>query len=188
MERWRKRRVAVVVVAAVVACAAIAGLAFLPRGDDLRNIFIREVSERLGWKVTIASASWQLLPVLALTVRDVSTDHQQPITIRQLFLVPDVGRSLLQREISLDRIEVDGAVIPAVSLAALRGSPGVATRGAGHGQPGPPARRTRSLPRRDVGIPDRDPAADRRGDRLRPPLAARLCAGAPCRRSTRPSA
>jgi hypothetical protein len=125
--RWNKRRVVVVVIAGVLASVGIAGLALIPRGDELRNILIQEVRQRFGARVAIASASWQLLPVPAVTVRDVSTDQKQPITIRRLFMVLDVGRTLLQREISLARLEVDGAVIPAVSLVALSSSPGPPT-------------------------------------------------------------
>ncbi|MEQ1802957.1 MAG: hypothetical protein ABL989_13595 [Gammaproteobacteria bacterium] len=136
MDHRRKRGIAVVAVFAALACVAMAGWVLAPRGDRLRQGLVREIGLRFGVQAAIGSASWQLLPAPALTVLEFSTHHDQPITIRQFVAVLDVGSTLLRREICLDRIEVDGAVIPAVSLAALRGRPGVARSGPESDDPG----------------------------------------------------
>ena len=120
MGRWKNRIVAGVVVAIVVALCVTVVLV-LPSDEDLRKQAVAEVDRRFGIKVTIASVHWQLLPTPAVTVRHTKTDQKQPIEIRQLSAYPNLRRALLDRRFSVDRLELDGAVIPTASLAAIRG-------------------------------------------------------------------
>ncbi len=121
MMRRRSRRIAaaVVVVGGVVLWAC--SLLVLPSDEDLRQQAVAELDRRFGVTVAITSVHWQLLPTPAITVRGAKTDQKQPIEIRKLIVYPNLRRALLQREVSVELLELDGAVIPTASLAAFRG-------------------------------------------------------------------
>jgi hypothetical protein len=119
MERRIKRIVAGIIVAIlVVLCVTV--VLVLPSDEDLRKQAVAEVDRRFGIKVTIASVHWQLLPTPSVTVRRAETDQKQPIEILRLSAYPNLRRVLLDRRFTVERLELDGAVIPTASLAAFR--------------------------------------------------------------------
>lgn len=78
-------------------------------------------------KVTVRSAHLQLWPHPEFVLADVATVQAQPISLRLLVAHPDLAE-LLRRRLSLRDVEIDGAVVPQLSLLDLHGKPA-----AGHG-------------------------------------------------------
>ncbi len=97
----------------------------IPADEDLAAHAAGELQGRLGVPVRLGALHWRLLPVPAIVLEDVATDQPQAITVKKLTAYPDL-RALLQRRVVLDRVELDGAVVPQLSLRAL----GATSRGA----------------------------------------------------------
>lgn len=112
--------------AALLGAVWLALLWFIPSDEDLAAHAAGELQARLGVPVRLGALHWRLLPVPAVVLEDVATDQPQAITVKTLTAYPDLG-ALLQRRVILDRVELDGAVVPQLSLRALdatsRGAP-----------------------------------------------------------------
>lgn len=112
--------------AALLGALWLALLWFIPSDEDLAAHAAGELQARLGVPVRLGALHWRLLPVPAVVLEDVATDQPQAITVKTLTAYPDLG-ALLQRRVILDRVELDGAVVPQLSLRALdatsRGAP-----------------------------------------------------------------
>jgi hypothetical protein len=119
--RPRSRRIVAGLVIAIVAALWAVALVVLPSDEDLRGRAVGELERRFGIKVAIGSVHWQLLPAPAITVRHATTAQKQPIEIGRLVAYPSLRHALLYRRLSIERLELDGAVIPTASLAAFRG-------------------------------------------------------------------
>lgn len=131
MARLNNRMAVVLLAATVLAVLGVGAALLLPGDEELRDMAVAALAKRFGIPVTIASVHWQLLPVPAVVVRDARMAEGQPITVRHVSAVLNVGRTVLRRAISLDSIELDGAVVPTVALPAFRGKPGPALDGPG---------------------------------------------------------
>ncbi|MDI1340393.1 glycine zipper domain-containing protein [Polaromonas sp.] len=105
----------------------------IPSDDDLAVHAAGELQARLGLPVRLGALHWRLLPVPAIVMEDLATDQPQPITVKKLTAYPELA-ALLQRRVVLDRVELDGAVVPQLSLraldGALRGAPAEAAEAA----------------------------------------------------------
>ncbi len=112
--------------AALLGAVWLALLWFIPSDEDLAAHAAGELQARLGVPVRLGALHWRLLPVPAVVLEDVATDQPQAITVKTLTAYPDLG-AMLQRRVILDRVELDGAVVPQLSLRALdatsRGAP-----------------------------------------------------------------
>lgn len=112
--------------AALLGALWLALLWFIPSDEDLAAHAAGELQGRLGVPVRLGALHWRLLPVPAIVLEDVATDQPQAITVNKLTAYPDL-LALLQRRVILDRVELDGAVVPQLSLRALdatsRGAP-----------------------------------------------------------------
>jgi uncharacterized protein involved in outer membrane biogenesis len=95
---------------------------FIPADEDLAAHAAGELQARLGVPVRLGALHWRLLPVPAVVLEDVATDQPQAITVKKLTAYPDL-LALLQRRVVLDRVELDGAVVPQLSLRALDATP-----------------------------------------------------------------
>ncbi len=124
MRRVETRHAAVILVAVVLAGVGIAAAILLPSDEELRQRAIAGFAERFGTDLGIESVHWQLLPSPVIIVRGARTEQKMPIEIRQLSVYPDLIRALRRWKVSVERIELDGAVIPTASLAAFRGKQG----------------------------------------------------------------
>lgn len=102
----------------------------IPSDDDLAAHAAGELQARLGVPVRLGALHWRLLPVPAVVLEDVATDQPQAITVKKLVAYPKL-LPLLQRRVILDRVELDGAVVPQLSMRALDATP----RGGGSGAP-----------------------------------------------------
>jgi hypothetical protein len=96
----------------------LALLWFIPSDEDLAAHAAGELQARLGVPVRLGALHWRLLPVPAIVLEDVATDQPQAITVKKLAAYPDL-LALLQRRVILDRVELDGAVVPQLSLRVL---------------------------------------------------------------------
>ncbi|MDI1271198.1 MAG: AsmA-like C-terminal region-containing protein [Polaromonas sp.] len=116
--------------AALLGALWLALVWFIPGDEDLAAHAAGELQGRLGVPVRLGALHWRLLPVPAVVLEDVATDQPQPITVKKLTAYPDL-LALLQRRVILDRVELDGAVVPQLSLRALDATPRGAAAEAG---------------------------------------------------------
>ena len=106
----------------VVVTAVISVWLWMPSEQQLARDVELELESALGVKVSVASVRWQLLPMPAITLQDVATEQTPPITFKKLTLYPKLS-ALYKRSLSFDLAELDGAVVPQLSLRKLdRGS------------------------------------------------------------------
>jgi len=90
----------------------------IPADEELAAHAAGELQSRLGVPVRLGALHWRLLPVPALVLEDVATDQPQAITVKKLTVYPDL-LALLSRRLQIDRLELDGAVVPQSSMRAL---------------------------------------------------------------------
>lgn len=75
-------------------------------------------TEQLGVQVTVGRLHWQVFPTPQVVLEEVATDQPQPVQLRRLSAFPQLAR-LLRGQVVLDRLELDGAVVPQLSLRGL---------------------------------------------------------------------
>jgi uncharacterized protein involved in outer membrane biogenesis len=102
----------------VVGAAWVAVLRMLPSDEALARRASVELEARLGTKVRVGALHWRLLPSPAVVIEDAATDQPQPILIKKLTAYPDLF-ALWQRRIKIDRADLEGAVVPQLSLRGL---------------------------------------------------------------------
>lgn len=106
-------------IAVLVAGAAwVALLRFVPSDEELATRASVELEKQLGVKVRVGALHWRLLPSPAVVIEDAATEQPQPILIKKLTAYPDLF-ALWQRRIKIDRADLEGAVIPQLSLRGL---------------------------------------------------------------------
>ena len=115
LPRWAR---GVLAAAAVVGVGGAALLAWLPSDEALAQRVADAATERLGVKVAVGALHWQLWPTPQVVLNDVATDQPAPVQLRQVTLTPRLG-SLLRGPLALERVEVDGATVPQLSLRGL---------------------------------------------------------------------
>ena len=98
--------------------AFIAAWVWLPNDQQLARDVELELESASGVKVSVAAVRWQLLPLPAIILSDVATEQTPPVTFKKLTLYPKLS-ALLQRSLSFDLAELDGAVVPQLSLRKL---------------------------------------------------------------------
>ena len=104
----------------VLGAAWLALLHWLPSDEELARRASAELEAQLGTKVRVGGLRWRLLPSPAVVIEDVATEQAQPILIKKLTAYPDVF-ALAQRRIKIDRADLEGAVVPQLSLHGLGG-------------------------------------------------------------------
>jgi len=102
----------------VLGAAWVAVLRLVPSDEELARRASVELEAQLGTKVRVGALHWRLLPSPAVVIEDVATDQPQPILIKKLTAYPDVF-ALWQRRIKIDRADLEGAVVPQLSLRGL---------------------------------------------------------------------
>ena len=103
----------------------LALLLLLPSDEELAAKASAELEARLGVPVAVGALGWRLFPVPAVVVRDVATRQTPPITIKKLTVHPSLP-ALLDGRLQFDSADLDGAVLPQLSLRALDKGPGMA--------------------------------------------------------------
>jgi hypothetical protein len=104
--------------ALVLACIALAMAILIPSEEALAQALAAKLEAALGAKVSLRAVRWHLLPSPVVVLEDAVIEQAQPITVRQLTLHPNLG-ALWQRHLKIDLAELDGAVVPLVSLRSL---------------------------------------------------------------------
>lgn len=105
----------------VVAAVTVTALLWIPNKQQLASDLELELESVLGVKTTVSALDWRLLPVPAIILTDVATEQAVPITIKSLTLYPKLS-ALYKRRLSFDLAELDGAVVPQLSLRMLQRS------------------------------------------------------------------
>lgn len=106
----------------LAAALAVAWFKLVPGDDEVAQRLTAQAQERLGVKVTIGAAHLQLWPRPEFVIEDARTVQPQPIRIKRLVARATLG-PLLHGKLELEDLLVDGAVLPQLSLAALRMRP-----------------------------------------------------------------
>lgn len=125
MRARNKWMVAGGVLLALLVAAWVALLLLLPSDEELAAKASVELEARLGVPVAIGTLGWRLFPVPAVVVQDVATRQTPPITFKKLTVHPSLP-ALLDGRLQFDSAELDGAVLPQLSLRALDKGPSVA--------------------------------------------------------------
>jgi len=107
------------VVVAVLAAAGIAIAVAIPGEAEVARRAEQALTEKLGVPVHIGRLHWQLLPTPMVEVFDATTEQDKPVVIKHLAAWPRIGR-LLHREIAFDRVTLNGATIPQLSVKAFK--------------------------------------------------------------------
>lgn len=113
------------VLLAMLVAAWLALVWLLPSDEELAAKASVELEARLGVPVTVGALAWRLFPVPSVVVRDVATRQTPAITIKKLTVHPSLP-ALIDGRLQLDSADLDGAVLPQLSLRALDKGPGVA--------------------------------------------------------------
>ena len=109
--------VVALLVFAVLALVAALWL-WMPNEAQLARTAELKLASALGVKVRVAALHWQLLPLPAIMLSDVATEQTPPVTLKKLILYPRLS-ALLKRSLAFDEAELDGAVVPQLSLRQL---------------------------------------------------------------------
>jgi hypothetical protein len=105
-------------IALVLSGVAIAIAIYIPSDEALAQATAEKLGAALGAKVSIRTLRWHLFPSPVVVLEDAVIAQAQPITIKQLTLHPNVS-ALWQRHLKIDVAELDGAVVPQLSLRGL---------------------------------------------------------------------
>lgn len=118
----RTHRWAIAAAALAVLCAAAwLGLrAALPSDEELARQLEAAFEQRLGQPLKVGAVRWRLLGSPVVEVLDARAGQEEAITVRRLAVHPQL-RPLLRKRLVIDRLEVEGAVVPRNALAALQG-------------------------------------------------------------------
>ncbi|RZI77618.1 MAG: hypothetical protein EOP80_04160 [Variovorax sp.] len=117
--RWTVGVLGTLVLLLLAGAAALAW--WLPSEAELATRLQNEFQQRSGIGLKVGRVHWALRPVPVVVVEGIATVQERPITARRVALTPQLGALLWQRRIAFDDLEVDGAVLPRVSVRAFRG-------------------------------------------------------------------
>ncbi len=106
------------VLLAVLGGLWLAAAALMPDEDELAARASRELQSRLGVPVKVGALRWRLFPTPAIVLHDAATVQPQPISVRQLTIYPNIA-ALMDGRVQADHAELDGAVLPQLSLREL---------------------------------------------------------------------
>ena len=131
MTRARKWWVGVGAVLGVLALLAVVLVSLIPSDEELASRAATELEAALGVPVSIGALHWQLLPSPRVVIENAATRQPQPVEVKKLTAYLD-SAALWQRRLKVERAELEGAVVPQLSLRAL----GRQDRAAGTDKPG----------------------------------------------------
>ena len=119
VQRTQKWRLAASIAGAVLVLGGISVYLLLPSDEALAERAASQLGALLGVPVSVGSLHWQLKPGAVVTLENIATQQAQPITIQKLTAQLDIA-ALWRQRLKIDRLEVDGAVLPQLSLRALQ--------------------------------------------------------------------
>lgn len=120
MTHTRRWVTAAAAVAALLAAACLALWVWVPTDEELARRVEAAFEAHLGQKLVVGAVHWRLLGVPVVEVLDAHTLQSDAIRVRRVAIHPQL-LPLLRKQLVIDRLEVDGAVVPRQALAAYRG-------------------------------------------------------------------
>lgn len=118
MTRSHKWLAGLLGVAVALGLLWFAALRLLPSDEELAQRAASELEVQLGVRVRVGALHWRLLPSPAVVIEEASTEQPQPILVKKLTVYPDLF-ALWQRRVKIDRADLEGAVVPQLSLRGL---------------------------------------------------------------------
>lgn len=106
----------------VLGLLAVVAVRMIPSDEELKVRAAAELKAALGVPVSVGALHWQLLPSPRVTVENVVTTQTQPIEVKKLTAYLDAS-ALWQRRLKVARAELDGGVVPQLSLRSLGSQP-----------------------------------------------------------------
>ncbi len=133
----------------------------LPSSEELTQRASTRLEAVLGVPVSVGAVQWRLLPSPRVVIESAATRQAQSVEVKRLTLYPRIA-ALWQLRFQVDRVEVEGAVLPQLSLPPFGRRPPDAS-------PGPPGQpemaRTEDLPLAQLDFQDVT-WVSRRGNRV----------------------
>lgn len=122
MRRARQWLIGGGVALGVLGLLAVVAVRMIPSDEELKVRAAAELKAALGVPVSVGALHWQLLPSPRVTVENVVTTQTQPIEVKKLTAYLDTS-ALWQRRLKVARAELDGGVVPQLSLRGLGSKP-----------------------------------------------------------------
>ena len=116
----RRWAIAAAILLALIAAAWLALRALVPGDDELARRVEAAFEERMGERLVVGAVRWRVLGLPVVEVLDARTEQAEALQARRIAIYPQL-MPLLRRQLVIDRLEVDGAVVPRNALAAFRG-------------------------------------------------------------------
>ncbi len=126
--RAQKWLLAAGIAAAVLVLLAIGLASLVPSDEELARRASTELEAALGVPVSVGALHWRLRTSALVELENVATQQSQPIVIKKLTANLNVS-ALWQRRLKLNRVEVEGAMLPQLSLRGLHAPSGERARG-----------------------------------------------------------
>ncbi|VWX59352.1 AsmA-like C-terminal region [Burkholderiales bacterium 8X] len=122
MKPAARRWIVGIAAAAALLVAVFAWLVhrYVPSDEELARRLSAGFEERSGIALQVGSVRWALRPVPVVEFEGLATGQAEPITVRRVVVHPRLS-ALWQRTISVDRLEIEGAVFPRASVRDFRG-------------------------------------------------------------------
>ena len=92
----------------------------LPDEAEVARRLEAEFQQRLGVGLKVGRVHWAFRPVPVVVIEDIETAQEPPITVRRIALWPQLS-ALWQRQLAIDEVEIEGALLPRSSVRAFRG-------------------------------------------------------------------
>ena len=118
MTRTRKWFAGLGVAAAVLVAIGVAITIAIPSDEELAQRLAGKLEAALGAKVTVGEVHWHLLPQPVVVVRNTVISQPQPIVLDRITAYPDLS-ALWQKQFKVRDVELDGGVVPQLSLRGL---------------------------------------------------------------------
>ena len=128
MTRARKWLIGVCCAFGALGLLAIVLVSLIPSDEELAPRVAAELAAELGVPVSVGALHWQLMPSPRLVIENAATRQPQPIEVKKLTVYLSTA-ALWQRRLKLERAELEGAVLPQLSLHDLGSRPSLAVPG-----------------------------------------------------------
>ncbi len=122
MKRARQWLIGGGIALGVLGLGAVVAVKMIPSDEELKVRAAAELEAALGVPVSVGALHWQLLPSPRVTVENVVTTQTQPIEVKKLTAYLNTS-ALWQRRLKVARAELDGGVVPQLSLRGLGSKP-----------------------------------------------------------------
>lgn len=122
MKRARQWLIGGGIALGVMGLLAVVAVQMIPSDEELKGRAAAELEAALGVPVSVGALHWQLLPSPRVVIENMVTTQTQPIEVKKLTAYLDAS-ALWQRRLNVARAELDGGVVPQLSLRGLGSKP-----------------------------------------------------------------